>query len=296
MNSSGNQTKLRDSSITRVQPVLQILFSDSENEEKRLSKLLRLAPRARHALSNRTITSPGSILAWCRALKTNKENSMKLPGGFEKTVAPPGEFLRWMIEHPERLKPPKSLGSSTETIERRKAILGLPSKYTERESQDLALELLEEKGPDNSVRQWWAFEGFTHVDCVVETEKLVLFIEGKRTETASENVSWFAERNQIARNLECAKWYARKRDISKEFAVLMVIEEGTNEDHHYQSVSASRLLASWPHLPANGFGQGSLIDGFLGIVTWQEILKVWGISTDVLPDTVNDVATTTRPI
>lgn len=296
MNSYGNQTKLRDSSITRVQPVFQILFSDAANEEKRLSKLLRLAPRARHALSNSTIASPGSILAWCRALKTNKENSIKLPAAFEKTVAPPGEFLRWMIEHPEKLNPPKSLGSSTETIERRKAILGLPSKYTVRESQDLALKLLEDMGPDKSVRKWWAFEGFTHVDCVVETEKLVLFIEGKRTETASENVSWFAERNQIARNLECAKWYARKGGISKEFAALMVIEEGINEDHHYQSVSASRLLGSWPHLPANGFGQGSMIDAFLGIVTWQEILNAWEISTDVLPDTVNDVAKVSRPV
>jgi hypothetical protein len=275
---------------------LKILFDDSSDEENLLSKLLNLAPRSRHALSNKTIASPGSIQSWCKTLQSNKKNSIKIPTAFEKTVSPSGEFLRWMIEHPERLNPPKSLGNSTETIERRKAILGFPSVYNTRETQDLALELLEKKRPDNSARQWWAFEGFTHVDCVIETEKLVLFIEGKRNELASKNVSWFIERNQIARNLECAECHAKKATNSKEFAVLMVIEQGTNEDHHYQSVATSSLIRSWPHLTSNGSGQGTLIDAFLGIVTWQDILKVWEISTDILPDTVNDVATRTRPI
>ena len=37
---------------------------------------------------------------------------------------------------------------------------------------------LNRNGPEKSAGQWWAFEGFTEVDCCLQTDKLVLLIEG----------------------------------------------------------------------------------------------------------------------
>jgi hypothetical protein len=64
------------------------------------------------------------------------------------------------------------------------------------------LEELERLGPKGSARKWWAFEGITKVDCWLETDRLVLFVEGKRTETLSKFTAWFPARDQLTRNLD----------------------------------------------------------------------------------------------
>ena len=73
----------------------------------------------------------------------------------------------------------------------------------EKAIQEEALRELERHGPEKSERKWWAFEGFTSVDCLLETDKIVIGIEGKRTETGqSKSVSWYKNRDQLIRNIE----------------------------------------------------------------------------------------------
>jgi hypothetical protein len=114
--------------------------------------------------------------------------------------------LRWLIEHPERLRwPERRLGVrvtyGSETQRLREALIdGSPDERAA--IQTRALADLEEHGPIGSRRRWWAFEGHTEVDCWLETDRLLLFVEGKRSEPLSPSTDWFPERNQLVRNLE----------------------------------------------------------------------------------------------
>ncbi len=256
----------------------------------RLRALIDASP-GRENLQPSIRDNPGIIVSECRRLKeVVDENvlSMRVPGAFEWEVPPPGEFLRWMIKHPERLSPPKNANASEATTLLRRSLLDPDPSENER-VKDLALANLNCFGSFGSRKQWWAFEGFTYVDCLIETESLVLFIEGKRTEKSSEIVSWFSERNQIARNLECARQYAMSRKRPKAFAVLMIIEAGINEEHHRESVEPGKLLKSWPHYEGSKKIQDELLEGFLGVLTWDQVIDLWSLDRSrYKPDTVEE--------
>lgn len=66
---------------------------------------------------------------------------------------------------------------------------------------------LDQVGPSRS--GWWRFEGSSHIDCVLETDRLVVTVEGKRTETLSPATHWYPSRSQLGRNLEAARQLAK---------------------------------------------------------------------------------------
>lgn len=279
----------RNSSITRVRPILREMLKSRPGGAARLRSLLNAAPGIAN-LPGEIREHPGTIITDCRRPKIvtdEKVLSMEVPGAFEWEVPPPGDFLRWLIEHPDALtKPEGAPVSDTDTL--RAALLDRESEK-HASVRNRALVNLNYFGAQGSRRQWWAFEGFTYVDCLIETESLVLFIEGKRTEESSPRVSWFSERNQIARNLECARQYALSGKKSKAFAVLMIIEEGVNEDYHRQSVEADTLLRSWPHYQETTEIHEELLQGFLGILTWDRVIDLWELDRDEYkPETVQE--------
>jgi hypothetical protein len=140
--------------------------------------------------------------------------------------------------------------------------------------------MLNNCGPRGSRRAWWAFEGFTSVDCALETPDFVLAIEGKRFEPVSETVSWIPERNQIARNLEVISEYARGGN--KEFAVLLVGPDGGQPPSH------EALTRGWPHL--DQLAQKDLLRHFLGVTTWRAVCDACGVDYERLPITTADTA------
>jgi len=76
--------------------------------------------------------------------------------------------------------------------------------FEERIQQE-ALRQIEIKGAKGSRNKWWAFEGFTSIDCRLKTEKALIFIEGKRTDLLSPSTEWYPHRNQLFRILETCK-------------------------------------------------------------------------------------------
>ena len=279
----------KNSSITRVRPILLELLKREDDGAKRLHELLEISPGFKN-LPAQIRNNPGIIISDCRRRKmvTDKNViSMKVPSAFEWEAPPPGEFLRWMIEHPEELTKPKNATTSEATTKLRASLLDRESPKHD-ETRNQALANLNSFGAIGSRKKWWAFEGFTYVDCLIETDSLVLFIEGKRTEDSSQKVSWYSKRNQIARNLECARQHALSGKKAKAFAVLMVIEEGTMEKHEGH-VHPDKLRESWPHYREANAVQDELIQGFLGIVTWQQVMNVWKLDQDhYSPDTVSE--------
>src|SRR5204863_9653434 len=130
--------------------------------------------------------------------------------------------------------------------------------------------------------EWWAFEGFSHVDCCLITDKMVLLVEGKRTEHVSDAISW-RSRNQLWRNVEVAHQFAH----GKEFGVLVAVEE---EQHGRDALAEAdrNLAASYPHLSA--WERAALSKHLLGFVTWPQIVEHFGLPREkCLPNTTDDI-------
>jgi hypothetical protein len=151
---------------------------------------------------------------------------------------------------------------------------GIPQKYSD-ETQALRIKLkegdeatrnsafyqLQAHGAAGARRKWWAFEGFTSVDCVLETEHLLVFIEGKRTEPISSATAWYPQRNQIVRNLEVASAVARA--AGKDFAVIVCAEED-------MELSDRAFSNGLPHLSI--VERKNLRTHYWGCITWRQIV------------------------
>ena len=148
-----------------------------------------------------------------------------------------------------------------------------------REAQREGQRQLEQRGADHSAHQWWAFEGFTHIDCCLMTENCVLFIEGKRTEVVSPSTLWFKQRSQLWRNVEAAEQFAS----GKQFGVMLAIEN--EPDGESALAEAQRKLdESYPHLSPER--RAALSKHLLGFVTWPEVVTRFGLPADCMVESI----------
>jgi hypothetical protein len=254
-----------DSSRTRVQPVFnQLLKMDPSGRQwtgKLFSSVLHKSPTA-----NRLSSKIGIL-------------SSSAKNRFEIKFPPPERFLKWLLENPGHLSwptqkgGPKRFGMNTQLW--REKLVGKHGMAAQAEAQREALNHLERLGAVGSLREWWAFEGFTTVDCVLETDEALLFIEGKRKDTLSPSTEWFVGRNQLFRNLETCGEAAR----GKEFGVLLIAETDPLLD-----LTKQMAEKGLPHLQDNE--RSDLIDRFLGVVLWRELCEVTGVDFQKLPDWV----------
>jgi hypothetical protein len=143
---------------------------------------------------------------------------------FERKVAPPDAPLSWLLEHPadfcaKRPKAPTYGCSSPRAQEWRRGFFdGTAGQHSA--ALEEARASLTRVWSAGSFRKEWEFEGFTSVDCCLITDKVVILVEGKRTEKVSGNVLWYPQRNQLWRNVEAAQRPAEGRD----FGVIVGVE------------------------------------------------------------------------
>ena len=255
---------VKNSSLTRVQPVVNGLLKLDATGERWLPRLVEMA-----ASSRPTATTPLQIGG---LLQEETPPPPRLGTVFERIVPPPTAFIRWLLEHPERMSVanPVSFGAkSANAIQwRRKLFAGSPEER--RDARAEGVRQLERHGAKGSGRKWWAFEGFSHIDCCLITEKLVLFIEGKRTEALSASTRWFTQRSQLWRNVETAREFAS----GKEFAVILAVE-GDEQGQEALAAADAALEGSYPHLAPNE--REELANHFLGYTTWGAIVAEFGL-------------------
>ena len=268
-----------NSSVTRVRPVFRQLLGKDPTGASWLSQVLQLSKSI--GLSGTTRSEPGTVLPAVsekRRYADPVQGNIELERCFEFSVAPGRSFLRWLLENPDRMTWPASAGHrvsySATTQARREALIGLKGDSARKAAQASALRALDRNGPKKSARQWWSFEGFTEVDCCLETDKLVLLIEGKRTESLSESTAWYSGRNQLHRNLEAARDLAAGR----EFGVFVIGEEEIPE------TALGSSEAGLPHL--NTAGRAELMSHYLGTLTWSQVCQVTGMDYRSLPRNV----------
>lgn len=276
-----------NSSVTRVWPVFDWLFTHDPTGDAWLHKLLMLGSLSAGS-SPSIFMTPGRLLPelglfeldmpgpLARVLGSERMKRFgKIRNAFERDIPPSGFFLRWLISNPGQLIWPRDTRGQERTFavsttkNRRRLLDG-----NER-AKDEALAELDRLGACGSKRRWWAFEGFTSVDCLLETERLLVFIEGKRTEGISPATDWFPKRNQVIRNLEVAREMAGK---SKEFAVLVCAEQNMD-------LPDSAWRRSLPHYSESEIDD--LKRHYLGCATWAEIVEKLCPGMQ-LPDTLNE--------
>jgi len=273
-----------NSSITRVRPVMSHLIRRDPSGLTWLSRLMECAKRdcpvhlpaqGSTILSRCTVPRPYED----RVLKTYGISTIDLPECFEHDIPPPTAFLRWLILNPGSMKSMEHASRSTsETQDLRDALFGRHGATRQMEVQRQALGLVDRLGALGSRRAWWAFEGFTSVDCYLETDDFVLLIEGKRKEPLSGSTKWYPARNQLIRNLEAASEFAH----GKNYGLLLVVESKAGIPQ------ISPMLAdSLPHL--NSDQRASLESHYLGATTWREVCDATSFDSSDLPDTTLDV-------
>ncbi len=262
-----------NSSVTRVWPVFDCLLHRDPTGASWLASLLRMSSQAQAAAPG-VADQPGMLLGkWVRRDRPLPAILRKVLGPeraarigcirqtFEEEAPPTESFLRWLIKNPDQMQWPRdrhgverTFGASTQ--HKRKSLLGGDPRV-----QDEALGALTVCGAMGSRRKWWAFEGFTSVDCWLETERLLLFVEGKRTEDVSAATDWFPKRNQVIRNLEVARALAKE---DQTYAVLICAENDVQIPEH-------AWAESLPHMCVGE--QEELRSHFLGCVTWGAIAR-----------------------
>jgi hypothetical protein len=267
----------RNSSLTRVQPFFELLFdrdlapTATEDDPSWISQLLDAAPQGRRALGG-IVDDPGQMLG----VLLGPHPAAKAPRAcFEFDVAPSKSFLLWCVDHPEELTWPPGGNYGEEATRMRRALLR--DTPPGRQAAQAAARVLVASRPPTT-RGWWRFEGLSSIDCVIATDRLVVTVEGKRTEHLSPATHWYPKRTQLVRNLEAARELARGR----RWATLLLSEEP--EPAGTPDALAASVRDAAPHLdPAQ---REQLEAAYLGNLTWTDACAATGVDFDALPDRI----------
>jgi hypothetical protein len=263
----------RNSSITRVRPFFGQLLARDRAGSDWLPALLSAA--GGHAVADLGVID--AALVACRPYKDRVlKASVWLPQCFEHSLAPTERLLEWCLRRPDQLTWPLKAGKretyGDKTMKWRRALKddSLPGVAA---AQEEGLRLLRENGVASSKKQWWAFEGFTEVDCLLRTPALTVLVEGKRTEDLSEQTSWLPGRNQLARNLEAA---AR---ADGDAVVILATE-------HPVGLDVEKLIADGcPHV-TDAAERTAIAGCFLGQATWDQLCAATGVDKRSLPGAI----------
>jgi hypothetical protein len=266
---------IRNSSLTRVRPFFHMLIKRDPSGLSWLPEILVLAPNRRLFPHEDLLTNPGPLGL------VGLDN--------ERRLNPPEEFLRWLIEHPDKMRWPnngkarfspdvqrwreKLMGTRDLSGESERRILEI-RRSDRQEAIQKALAKLAVHGAAGSFRQWWAFEGRTAVACFLPAKRLRVYVEGKRTDVLSPSTDWYPCRNQLTRNLESAREDAN----GVPFACLVIAEQRLPAN--MEVIIDSGL----PHFTQRE--RQDLFHHFLGSITWREAAEATRIAYDDLPDTV----------
>jgi hypothetical protein len=257
-----------DSSLTRVQPFFRPLFAQDASGRGWLSALIGATPGGR-ARFGELLDEPGSLLMTL---------SVRTPSGslgcFEQPVAPPRELTEWFIDRPQELTWPHGVTLSSEMRRLRRALIYDLPPGSRAKAQQRARELMKVRSALS--REWWRFDYMTTLDCLLMTDRLLITVQGTRTEPSPPVTNWYPQRSQLIRALEAA----RQLGDDRPWASVLISDRPLAEGTPAQLEQA--LPAAAPHLtPAQIAELGA---GYLGNLTWESACAAVGLPFSTLPD------------
>lgn len=257
---------LQDSTKTRVEPVFDELLARDETGKTWLSKLAALPAR------------PGIVAPVVPPAPLTRSGW----GDEEVGLPAPRSLLAWLVRNAVLVHEEAHRKTSASTRKKRELLLRHDPATIDEAMRLLSRELV-------SDRAWYVFEGVTQPDVYLESEKVIVVIEGKRTESGpTTDTTWMRNRHQMLRHLDCA-WECRK---GREVAGFFIVEgeggaNGIAVPPSWQAavektVRNDVLSASLPH--RNQAEREAIAHSFLGATTWQQVCREFGIPWDDLPD------------
>lgn len=193
-------------------------------------------------------------------------------GSNERPLRAPESLLKWLVQNIS----PESVSRSGDTGEvlRKRQLLSRRDPITVAEAYSLI-----ERG--RTGQHWFKLEGESYPDACFQTPKIMLVVEGKRTEReCTTKTKWMGRRSQLVRHMDAALEIAGTRRV---FGLLIVEPTETSDqrptkfwlDQMEQQRSDEMLASSLPHRTA---AERTLLkNGILGVTTWQRACRQLGV-------------------
>ena len=242
----------KDSTITRVSPLMKDLGKDKE----KLNLFLSLFPKI-------------------RPIEADNKNIEIYYGTKEKALCPKQELLEWCINNLDKLTIPKNYGTKTKSTREKREQLFSGSESLKQE----ALKLIKQNPKKTS--EWYIFEGYSKPDIYIETDSSIYIGEAKRMEPSlTTSTEWLNPRDQLIRHVDSIIDNPKKVYFFFVFAEdkITKYELSNYEDIHYYEKNL-------PHRKDINEIQ-KFMDSYCGFTTWERISELLGIT---FPDTVADV-------
>jgi hypothetical protein len=253
-----------DSSVTQAQTVFDALLDKMPTGVPWLRELWDMAALTRPGVAVAREGGLGQLVA----AETPPGRSDRAGKVYGRTVAPPAAFLRWLLEHPDRMevRDRDTFGAKSLVAQEWRRRLFSGDEALVAEARDAGLELLGHRLAQRGRNKWWAFEGFTRVDCCLISSQCVVFVEAPRAEAdpAASSTLWYPDRRRLWRNVEAAKELAGV----KQFGVILAVETA-DEGAAALGDAARTLEKSCPHLEPDE--RAELSRHLLGFVTWPAV-------------------------
>jgi hypothetical protein len=192
--------------------------------------------------------------------------SERLGKVFDRPIAPPAAFLRWLLANPTlmNVRDPVAFGAKNGEARRWRSKLFSRDPRLVAEAQEEGLNQLGKRLAQRGRHKWWAFEGFSRIDCCFSAERAVLLVEATPELAISPSTLWYEQRCRLWKHVEAARELAGGRD----FGVMLAVE---TLDAGIAAIAAAdaALVESTPHMSDEE--RAELQGHLLGSVTWRDI-------------------------
>lgn len=256
-----------NSSTTRVAPVFEHLLNSDRCGASWLECLLRLGTRADVA----AIPKDFGVLVPHHPSWWGPKSECRL--------TPPLKLLKWLVCNISCESVSKS-GDKCEILRKRqKLACGDPEVLSE------ALRRLEAGETKSGRGRWWVLEGPSSPDAFLETNTLVLVVEGKRTEKSiTTKTKWMGKRNQLIRHMDAAWEVAEGRAVLGLLLVEGKVNDPMSVPKKWLQADTDLLVPSLPH--RSGEVRQKIENGILGVATWQRVCYEFNITWPPVQDEV----------
>ncbi|HXG90310.1 MAG TPA: hypothetical protein VNJ02_18440 [Vicinamibacterales bacterium] len=266
---------------SHLQQVINELLDRSPDGQRWLGQLWDLARVTRPE----SLATPRDI-GRLEAAETPRDRAARVGRVFDRSVAPPLAFLRWLLANPDRMqvRDPMNFGAKSDSSREWRSKLFSQDPILMDEATQEAERQLAKRAAQRGRQKWWLFEGFARVDCCLVTDRCVIVIDAKPAEAGSPSSVWYEGRTQLWRHVEAAKDVAG----DKQFAVIVVVET-EQEGVAALATAGDTLAASYPHLDVDQ--QNELSRHLLGFVTLPQLAAQFGLTVDEAGNRPDDTST-----
>lgn len=228
----------KNSSLTRVIPLMDLLIKDTVNFDKFFT------------IFNKKIKIDYPIIEYRY-------------GYDEKAIQPPRSILKWLVENTGKLKDSEKAKIIADT---KKSSIERAKLFSNDENQKkTALSNLEkQKLPQVA---WYIFEGYTQPDIYIETRTTIIVGEAKRTEDKlTTETTWLKNRDQLIRHIDAVI------DSGKEVYSFFLVE---NKDlYNFENYSDIEYFKkSLPHRDEKTVKK--IFDTYCGVTTWNDVKELF---------------------